>query len=243
MGEAQNRFGDTEELDFLRNLNYYENTSPQEDNTMVAQQTAVVGMYNSSKQVLFEPGIIDTLGNALLHFATNGSSFPVKEEQEVLAAALTDNANSSKNCSNVTVWETDLRHSQMVTGVFCFAYLFVFVVGFLGNLFTVGVVWKLPRMRSVTNYFIVSLAIADILVLVVCLPGTLMSNIFVRKYFCDVPFFFFFLVILVYHRSTDTPHSQDLVLGQGRTMTQRQIATLVYKKMCLIKDALSFVID
>lgn len=63
------------------------------------------------------------------------------------------------------------------------AYVIVFIVGLIGNSFVIAVVLRSPRMRTVTNYFIVNLAIADILVIVFCLPATLMSNIFVRKYY------------------------------------------------------------
>lgn len=75
------------------------------------------------------------------------------------------------------------RHSLSMTIVYCFAYIAVFLVGLVGNSFVIAVVLRAPRMRTVTNYFIVNLAIADILVIVFCLPATLMSNIFVRKYF------------------------------------------------------------
>lgn len=74
------------------------------------------------------------------------------------------------------------RHSPTMNIVFCIAYSIVFLVGLIGNSFVIAVVLRAPRMRTVTNFFIVNLAIADILVIVFCLPATLLSNIFVRKY-------------------------------------------------------------
>jgi hypothetical protein len=74
------------------------------------------------------------------------------------------------------------RHSLAMTAVYCFAYILVFAVGLVGNCFVIAVVYRSPRMRTVTNFFIVNLAVADILVIVFCLPATLLSNIFVREY-------------------------------------------------------------
>lgn len=74
------------------------------------------------------------------------------------------------------------RHSMAMTAVYCVAYLLVFAVGLVGNCFVIAVVFRSPRMRTVTNFFIVNLAVADILVIVFCLPATLMANIFVREY-------------------------------------------------------------
>jgi len=74
------------------------------------------------------------------------------------------------------------RHSMAMSAVYCVAYVVVFVVGLIGNSFVIAVVYRSPRMRTVTNFFIVNLAVADVLVIVFCLPATLMSNIFVRKY-------------------------------------------------------------
>lgn len=74
-----------------------------------------------------------------------------------------------------------------MTVLLCVAYLIVFIVGLIGNSFVIAVVFRAPRMRTVTNYFIVNLALADILVICFCLPATLMSNIYVRK----LNFFFF----------------------------------------------------
>lgn len=92
--------------------------------------------------------------------------------------------NTSLNATEASAYVPELfyRHSMAMTAVYCVAYLLVFAVGLVGNFFVIAVVFRSPRMRTVTNFFIVNLAVADILVIVFCLPATLMSNIFVRKY-------------------------------------------------------------
>lgn len=91
--------------------------------------------------------------------------------------------NSSLNATeSAFIPELFYRHSMTMTIVYCVAYLLVFAIGIVGNFFVIAVVFRSPRMRTVTNFFIVNLAVADILVIVFCLPATLMSNIFVRKY-------------------------------------------------------------
>lgn len=75
-----------------------------------------------------------------------------------------------------------LRHSFTISVIMIIAYTIVFLVGLVGNSFVVAIVCKSPRMRTVTNYFIVNLALADILVLLFCLPATLIGNLFIRKY-------------------------------------------------------------
>ncbi|GAB0096648.1 neuropeptide SIFamide receptor [Sergentomyia squamirostris] len=87
--------------------------------------------------------------------------------------------NSTTVSSESTENELFYRHTFTMTAVYCVAYAIVFTVGLIGNSFVIAVVLRAPRMRTVTNYFIVNLAVADILVIVFCLPATLMSNIFV----------------------------------------------------------------
>lgn len=76
------------------------------------------------------------------------------------------------------------RHSTPTSVILAVAYSLVFLIGIVGNSFVVAIVCKSPRMRTVTNYFIANLALADILVLLFCLPATLISNLFIRKYPC-----------------------------------------------------------
>ncbi|EDS44655.1 g-protein coupled receptor [Culex quinquefasciatus] len=58
------------------------------------------------------------------------------------------------------------------------AYTLVFIVGLLGNFAVVIVVKKSTMMRSPTNRFIVNLAYADLLVNFLCLPFTLIGNLY-----------------------------------------------------------------
>lgn len=142
----------------------------------------------------------DFLGNSIWDIVNNGQT----ESSDIHRNAIyeigikTNGAtlvmNASLNATD-TAFQPELfyRHSMPMTAIYCVAYLLVFAVGLVGNFFVIAVVFRSPRMRTVTNFFIVNLAVADILVIIFCLPATLMSNIFVRKYklcyFLNLPFF------------------------------------------------------
>lgn len=126
------------------------------------------------------------IGNSFLEMVT--SSEDARQDSKLEIGVRTPGAtlvmNSSVNATEATmVPEMFYRHSAAMTVVYCVAYILVFAVGLVGNCFVIAVVFRSPRMRTVTNFFIVNLAVADILVIVFCLPATLTSNIFVRKYF------------------------------------------------------------
>uniref|UniRef100_A0A182Q324 G-protein coupled receptors family 1 profile domain-containing protein n=1 Tax=Anopheles farauti TaxID=69004 RepID=A0A182Q324_9DIPT len=91
-------------------------------------------------------------------------------------------AASNETAGPFEEYELFYRHSYTMTAVYCVAYFIVFIVGLVGNSFVIAVVFRAPRMRTVTNFFIVNLAVADVLVIVFCLPATLMSNIFVPNF-------------------------------------------------------------
>lgn len=56
-------------------------------------------------------------------------------------------------------------------------YLVVFVIGLVGNFLVCFVVWRNRQMRTVTNLFIVNLSVADFLVVLICLPPTVIVDI------------------------------------------------------------------
>lgn len=114
-------------------------------------------------------GLLNTAKNSITDFA-------------VTRPTILFNASTNNATSNGMGGDFYYRHNSAMTAVYCVAYLLVFAVGLIGNFFVIAVVFRSPRMRTVTNFFIVNLAVADILVIVFCLPATLMSNIFVREY-------------------------------------------------------------
>lgn len=158
--------------------------------------------------MVIEPGLMDMLGNSLFdmlapvsstesgatvagvasgHGAVGGGGGPGgRGEMGDLAVSADDDDDGTGmgggGAGGVGPGELWYRHSPAMTAVYCFAYTMVFLVGLVGNLLVVSVVCRSPRMRNVTNYFIVNLAVADFLVLVFCLPATLLSNIYVREY-------------------------------------------------------------
>jgi hypothetical protein len=73
-------------------------------------------------------------------------------------------------------------------------YIIVFIVGLVGNFLVCLAVWRNHHMRTVTNYFIVNLAIADFLVILVCLPPTVLGDVtetwFMGKIMCKIVKYF-----------------------------------------------------
>ena len=118
-------------------------------------------MANNSSGLLSDGDI--TVGLKFLHgTATNGADGIADEEEEVVA--------------------TYLRHGWEWTLLFIVAYTAVFIVGIVGNSCVVLVILRTRSMRTVTNLFILNLAVADLLVIIFCIPPTLLSNIIIRKF-------------------------------------------------------------
>ena len=90
--------------------------------------------------------------------------------------------NMSLSSSDVNNSEADdamhIRQPVHLLVLYATAYLVVFVVGVVGNLLVMYTVYRVAHLHTNTNYFIVNLALADLLVCVFCLPITLLSNLF-----------------------------------------------------------------
>ncbi|XP_041971011.1 RYamide receptor-like isoform X1 [Aricia agestis] len=61
-----------------------------------------------------------------------------------------------------------------------FMYLVIFLLALIGNALVCYVVQSSPRMKTVTNYFIMNLAIGDILMTLLCIPFSFVSMLLLR---------------------------------------------------------------
>lgn len=69
------------------------------------------------------------------------------------------------------------------TWILIFIHSLVFVIGLVGNTLVCVAVYRNHTMRTVTNYFIVNLAVADFMVILFCLPPTLIWDVTMTWFF------------------------------------------------------------
>lgn len=106
-------------------------------------------------------------------------------ELEGSAAAIEAVVNSSldggANITNIT-FSPYYQHSLYVAASYILAYFFIFLLCMVGNILVCLIVLENRRMRTVTNLFILNLAISDLLVGIFCIPTTLVDNLITGKY-------------------------------------------------------------
>nr|XP_055032563.1 neuropeptide FF receptor 1-like [Misgurnus anguillicaudatus] len=81
--------------------------------------------------------------------------------------------NDSRNITFLPYYQ----HSLAVATIFILAYGLIFLLCMIGNILVCFIVLKNRQMRTVTNIFILNLAISDVLVGIFCLPITLVDNL------------------------------------------------------------------
>ncbi|NXG73873.1 NPFF2 protein, partial [Baryphthengus martii] len=68
-------------------------------------------------------------------------------------------------------------HQPSMAAVFIVSYLLIFLLCMVGNGVVCFIVLRSKHMRTVTNLFILNLAVSDLLVGIFCMPTTLLDNI------------------------------------------------------------------
>uniref|UniRef100_A0A3B5M6D0 Neuropeptide FF receptor 1 n=1 Tax=Xiphophorus couchianus TaxID=32473 RepID=A0A3B5M6D0_9TELE len=82
----------------------------------------------------------------------------------------------SANFTNLTFLPY-YQHSLYVAASYILAYSFIFLLCMVGNVLVCLIVMENRCMRTVTNLFILNLAVSDLLVGIFCIPTTLVDNL------------------------------------------------------------------
>ena len=97
-----------------------------------------------------------------------------------------NSSNSTNSTCNNEYCVTDEEYLDMIQDyifpttfewILITLYIVVFTVGLIGNFLVCFVVWRNNHMRTVTNLFIVNLSLADFLVILICLPPTVLGDV------------------------------------------------------------------
>lgn len=110
--------------------------------------------------------------------AHNLTLFNTSREEEAAAAAEDDILSARNKVTYVSFY----LHRPSTAAVFAVSYLLIFLVCLAGNGVVCFIVLRGRNMRSVTNVFILNLAVSDLLVGIFCMPTTLLDNIITGKY-------------------------------------------------------------
>ena len=125
--------------------------------------------------------------NALTNGSHNASDLDAKFKDPDHYDVYGSNGSNSSNDSydyEYPYWvqsPDEPRYTLSMTIAFITAYSIVLVIGLIGNFLVLSFIIRAPKMRTVPNIFICNLAIADVLVIFVCLPANMMGCIFIRK--------------------------------------------------------------
>lgn len=83
----------------------------------------------------------------------------------------------------ITLFKTPqcYRYSIFYTAFLCIVNLVILVFGLVGNALVIYVVICKLKAKTASSIFILNLAVADLLVILFCIPATFVANLFTRK--------------------------------------------------------------
>lgn len=108
-------------------------------------------------------------------------AFP-STENDIYSTLVSNSSWQYYNTSVCTSGSSDDTLSVLFHVCVYFLYCAVFVLSLIGNGLVCFVVHKTPRMKTVTNYFIVNLAVGDILMTLFCVPFSFVSVLVLRHW-------------------------------------------------------------
>ncbi|XP_051561017.1 neuropeptide Y receptor type 2 [Myxocyprinus asiaticus] len=164
--------------------------------------------------------------------------------EDVISSSLSEPTNccTSANSHVEDALLDGLEDSTKLVGVqviLILAYSTIIILGVTGNSLVIYVVYKFRNLHTVTNYFIVNLAVADLLVNTLCLPFTLMYTLYGEWKFGQVMCYLLpYAQGLAVHVSTITLNV--IALDRYRSIVYH-METKMSKDMCVVVIVITWV--
>lgn len=98
-----------------------------------------------------------------------------KEQQIMLSATISDNDINNGDNTNAHTDKLVIQFPLYMRIIATIACIIIFTIGVTGNLLVPLVVIKTKDLRNSTNLFLINLSVADVLVLIVCMPTVLVE--------------------------------------------------------------------
>lgn len=89
---------------------------------------------------------------------------------------------SNPSSNDTEIYYDLIKQPMAMVVILSVSYSIIFCLALLGNLSVVLAVVKDKSLHTATNFLLVNMAVADMVMAIVCLPLTLMSNIFFGKF-------------------------------------------------------------
>ena len=87
--------------------------------------------------------------------------------------------NSFNETTTTTTTSSDVTTPEAHLSVTLTAfYGVIFLLGMIGNVMVISVVWRNKTMRNSTNVYLVNLSVADLSVILVCMPAAMLEFYF-----------------------------------------------------------------
>ncbi|WKY00564.1 hypothetical protein Q1695_014973 [Nippostrongylus brasiliensis] len=99
------------------------------------------------------------------------------EDEEIRVIMLNNTAQPGVSIANLTIEETCRFRGTTENYVLIFTFITIFLLSVIGNALVIVVIMQQRAMRSITNIYLMNLAITDLMLSVVCMPPTLLSMV------------------------------------------------------------------
>ncbi|CAJ0600277.1 unnamed protein product [Cylicocyclus nassatus] len=118
--------------------------------------------------------MLSTMASAMM---TSSTATSTVDDNDIRVIMLNNSAQSGVSIENLTVEETCRFRNTNENYVIVFTFITIFLLSVIGNVLVIVVILQQRAMRSITNIYLMNLAITDLMLSVVCMPPTLFSMV------------------------------------------------------------------